>query len=193
MYTNFIKVNNIRKAIFTFDGKERLYFELTKKGVSTRRINIDFDILKKPKANSYLESIFKKNETENSLSKDMMQIIENGFLFQFPHLTYRVVGNFNENSLKLKANIKAFNKTEVFMGSIELYKNRDRDNFIFNIMDKFNFRDQIQLENDLNQIIEVIENHIEKKANEKKKVKPVLTDYQKDIGTKFLQNENLIK
>ena len=192
MYTNFIKVNNIRKAIFTFDGKERLYFELTKNGVSTRRINIDFDILKKPKANSYLESIFKKNETENSLSKDMMQIIENGFLFQFPHLTYRVVGNFNENSLKLKANIKAFNKTEVFMDSIELYKNRDRQNFIFNIMDKFNFRDQIQLENDLNQIIEVIENHIEKKANEKKKVKPVLTDYQKDIGTKFLQNENLI-
>ena len=192
-YISFIKDNNIRKAIFTFDGKERLYFELTKNGVSTRRINIDFEILKKPEANSYLESIFKKNETENSLSKDMMQVIENGFLFQLPHLSYRVVGNFNENSLKLKANIKAFNKTEVFMDSIELYKNRDRQNFIFNIMDKFNFRDQIQLENDLNQIIEVIENHIEKKANEKKKVKPVLTDYQKDIGTKFLQNENLIE
>ena len=78
------------------------------------------------------------------------------------------------------------------MDSIELYKNRERQNFIFNVMDKFNFRDQIQLENDLNQIIEVIENHIEKKANEKKKQKPELTDYQKDIGTKFLQNESLI-
>ena len=192
-YISFFKENKIRKAIFTFDGKERIYFELTKNGVSTRRINIDFEKLKKPEASSYLESIFKKNESENSLSKDMMQVIENGFLFQLPHLSYRVVGNFNENSLKLKANIKAFNKTEVFMDSIELYKNRDRQNFIFNIMDKFNFRDQIQLENDLNQIIEVIENHIEKKANEKKKVKPVLTDYQKDIGTKFLQNENLIE
>ena len=192
-YISFFKDNNIRKAIFTFDGKERLYFELTKNGVSTRRINIDFEKLKTPETSSYLESLFKKNETENSLSKDMMQVIENGFLFQFPHLSYRVVGNFNENSLKLKANIKAFNKTEVFMDSIELYKNRDRQNFIFNLMDKFNFRDQVQLENDLNQIIEVIENHIEKKANEKKKVKPVLTDHQKDIGTKFLQNENLIE
>ena len=192
-YISFFKENNIRKVIFTFDGKERLYFELTKNGVSTRRINIDFELLKNPEASSYLESMFKKNETENSLSKDMMQVIENGFLFQLPHLSYRVVGNFNENSLKLKANIKAFNKTEIFMDSIELYKNRDRQNFIFNIMDKFNFRDQIQLENDLTQIIEVIENHIEKKANEKKKIKPVLTDYQKDIGTKFLQNENLIE
>ena len=192
-YISFIKDNNIRKVTFTFDDKERLYFELTKNGVSTKRINIDFEKIKKPEANSYLESIFKKNETENSLSKDMMQVIENGFLFQFPHLSYRVVGNFNENSLKLKANIKVFNKTDVFMDSIELYKNRDRQNFIFNIMDKFNFRDQIQLENDSNQIIEVIENHIEKKANEKKKIKPELTDYQKDVGTKFLQNENLIE
>jgi len=30
-------------------------------------------------------------------------------------------------------------------------------------MDKFNIRDQMQLENDLNQIIEVIEKHKEKK------------------------------
>ncbi len=192
-YVDFFKTNNIRKAVFTFDGKERLFFELTKNGVSTKRINIDFDQLKTPEASSYLENIFKKSETENSISTDMIQEIENGFLFQLPHLSYRVIGNFTENAIRLKANIKAFTKTEVFMDSVELYKNRDRQNFIFNLMDKFNIRDQIQLESDLNQIVEVIENHIEKKANEKKKIKPELTDYQKNIGTKFLQNENLIE
>ncbi|MFX1503730.1 MAG: hypothetical protein ACFFDH_22405 [Promethearchaeota archaeon] len=191
-YVDFFKSNNIRKGVFTFDGKERLFFELTKNGVSTKRINISFDKLKTPDATSYLEELFKNTDTENFLSKDKIQEIENGFLFNLPHLSYRVIGNFTESSMRLKANIKAFTKDEVFMDSIELYKNRDRQNFIFNIMDKFNLRDQVQLENDLNQIIEVIENHIEKKANEKKKQKPELTEYQKDIGIKFLQNENLI-
>ena len=70
----------------------------------------------------------------------------------------------------------------MFVDSVDLYKNRERQNLIFNIMDKFAIRDQVQIEKDLHQIIEVIENHKEKKEKEKKKVKPELTEYQKDIG-----------
>ncbi|MBA7579489.1 hypothetical protein ES708_21360 [subsurface metagenome] len=59
-------------------------------------------------------------------------------------------------------------------------------------MDRFSLRDQIQLENDLNQIIETIENHREKKANEQKRIRPELTDSQKAIGMQFLTNPRLI-
>ena len=191
-FIDFNKNHNIRKTVFTFDGKERLFFELTRNGVSTRRINIDYDRLKTPDASSYLESVLKNSDNEKSISNDMIQEIENGFVFQFPHLSYRVIGNFTENATRLKASVKAFTKTEVFMDSVELYKNRDRQNFIFNLMDRFGIRDQVQLENDLNQIVEVIENHIEKKSHDRKKLKPELTDYQKDIGLKFLLNTGLI-
>ena len=188
-YSDFIKVHNIRKAIFAFEGKEKLFFELTRNGVSTCRIDIDFDLLKTTDAVSYIESVFNTGDKRQINYSE----IENGFLFKFPHLSYRVIGSFTENSMRLKANIKAFNDTEVFTDSIELYKNRDRQNFVFNIMNRFNFRDQVQLENDLNNIIDVIEGYIEKKANEKKKIKPELTDDQKDFGIKFLQTPDLIE
>ena len=72
--------------------------------------------------------------------------------------------------------------------SSDLYKNRDRQNYIYNLMERFGIRDQIQLEQDLHQIIEVIEKHKEKKENQKKRVKPQLTEYQKEIGLQFLKN-----
>ena len=59
-------------------------------------------------------------------------------------------------------------------------------------MDKFNIRDQVQLENDLNQIIEVIEKHKEKKKDSKKRIKPELNSYEKNIGLSFLKNPHLI-
>ena len=71
--------------------------------------------------------------------------------------------------MNLKSKIKVYKQNEVFVDTIDLYKNRDRLNFIYNIMDKFNIRDQLQLENDMNQIIEVIEKHKEKKEQEKKR------------------------
>jgi len=58
-------------------------------------------------------------------------------------------------------------------------------------MEKFGIRDQMQLEENLNQIIGVIEKHKAKKGNEKKRIKPELTDYQKDTGLKLLKNPNL--
>ncbi len=192
-YVSFFKENNLRRATFCFDGRERLFFELTKNGISTKRVQVDFTELNRPNAATYLETLFKNAEQNDGLSSDMITEIENGFVFKLPHLSYRVIGNFTETTTRLKANVKASTDTEVFVDSIELYKNRDRQNFIYNLMDKFNIRDQIQLENDLNHIIEVIENHIEKKQTEKKKIKPELTDYQRDIGLKFLQNENLIE
>jgi len=92
----------------------------------------------------------------------------------------------------MKSYIKAYTDNEVLVDYVDLYKNRDRQNFIYNLMDKFSLRDQLQLENDLNQIMEVIEKHKEKKENSKKKAKPELTDYQKQIGLKLLKNPNLI-
>ena len=59
-------------------------------------------------------------------------------------------------------------------------------------MDKFMIRDQLLLENDLLRIIEIIEKHRDKKADEKKKVKPMLTEYKKDIGINFLKNPKLL-
>ncbi len=59
-------------------------------------------------------------------------------------------------------------------------------------MDRFSLRDQVQLEQDLKQIIEVIDNHKEKKAKTNKRTKPALTDRQKDIGMKMLTNRHLI-
>jgi len=76
--------------------------------------------------------------------------------------------------------------------SIDLYKNRDRQTFVYNIMDRFGIRDQVQLENDLHQIIEVIERHREKKDEEKKRAKPQLTDHQKEVGLQFLGNPKLV-
>jgi hypothetical protein len=103
-----------------------------------------------------------------------------------------VIGNFSDYGLSMKVNIKAFTNQEVFVDSIDLYKNRDRQNLIYNLMDRFGIRDQVQLEQDLHQIIEVIERHREKKEEQKKRVKPELTDYQKDVGTRFLSNPNLM-
>jgi len=94
--------------------------------------------------------------------------------------------------MNMKANVKVYTKEEVFVDQVDLYKNRDRQNLIYNIMDNFSIRDQIQLENDLNQIIEIIEKHKGKKEKEKKRVKPQLTEYQKDIGSQFLKNPKLI-
>jgi len=192
-YVSFIADQNIKKTIFTFEGKMRLFYELSKSGVSAKRVFVDFNRIKDSGAKEYLDTLFSgKPNTEIEQSPDIIQEIENGFLFQFPHLNYKVIGNFTEYTMNMKANIKVYTKDDVFVDQIDLYKNRDRLNLIYNIMDKFNIRDQIQLENDLNQIIEVIEKHKEKKEKEKKKTKPVLTDYQKDIGLQFLKNPNLI-
>lgn len=103
-----------------------------------------------------------------------------------------MIGNFTQDPISLKANIKAFNNEDIFINSIDLNKNRDCQKFVFNLMDKFMIRDQLLLENDLLRIIEVIEKYCEKKADEKKKVKPALTEYQKDIGIKFLKNPKLL-
>ena len=192
-YVNFINDHKIKRIIFTFEGKMRLFYRLIKSGVSVKRIFIDSEKVKNTGSKEYLQKLFSgSNIDENDRSSDIIQEIENGFLFQFPHLNYRIIGNFSEYTMNLKANIKVYNQNEVFVDSIDLYKNRDRQNFIYNVMDKFNIRDQLQLENDLNQIIEIIEKHKEKKEKEKKRVKPELTEYQKEIGLRFLKNPNLV-
>jgi len=193
-YVNFINEHGIKRAVFTFEGKMRLFYELSKNGVSAKRVTVDFNKVRKARAKEYLETVLseKSPNGEDIETSDIIQEIENGFLFKFPHLNYKVIGNFTEYTMNMKANVKVYTKEDVFVDQIDLYKNRDRQNLIYNIMDKFSVRDQIQLENDLTQIIEVIEKHKEKKEKEKKKTKPVLTEYQKDIGLQFLKNPNII-
>jgi hypothetical protein len=190
-YLHFFQEHGIRMVIFALEGRARLYHELAVGGISVRRVSLDHDKLSGSGAKAYLEGFLAGPKTE-TLGSDAIQEIEGGFLFRFPQLSYRVIGNFSEHGLSMKANLKAFTEQEVFVDSIDLYRNRDRQNLIYNLMDRFGIRDQVQLEQDLHQIIEVIEKHREKKEEQKKRVKPELTEHQKDIGTRFLSNPNLI-
>ena len=167
-----------QKGVPFFEGKTSLYYDLSKNGISTKRLPLDFSKVLNGKEKQYLEQILSASEDnangDDAGINDTIRKIENGFQFRFPHLSYRVIGNFSEHTLNMKANIKAFTSEEVFVDSIDLYKNRECQNFIYSIMERFNLRDQIQIENDLNQIIEVIEKHKEKKGKEKKRVKGFL-------------------
>jgi len=190
-YTSFIVSHGIRRVVFTFDGRARLFHELTRSGVSARRALLDQEKVSGKVGKEYLQELLASKDSSN-LSADGIQKVENGFLFRFPHLSYRIIGNFSDYTVSLKANIKAYTDSEVFVDSIDLYKNRDRQNFIFNMMDRFSLRDQIQLESDLNQIIKVIEKHREMRQSDKKKVRPELTDHQKEVGSRFLSSPQLI-
>jgi hypothetical protein len=190
-YLHFCQDHGIRKVVFAFEGRARLFHELSLAGVSVRRIALQREKLLGNGAKAYLEGLLAGQEAE-APGSDVIQEVEGGFLFRFPPLSYRVIGNFSDYGLSMKANLKAFTDQEVFVDSIDLYKNRDRQNLIYNLMDRFGIRDQIQLEKDLHQIIEVIERHREKKEEQKKRIKPELTDYQQDIGTRFLRNPNLL-
>ncbi len=191
-YVHFFREHGIRKVIFAFQGRARLYNELATAGVSVRRVALEVDKHSGNGAKAYLEKLL-AGDNGQALSSDDIQEIEGGFLFRFPQLSYRVIGNFSDYGLSMKANIKAFTEEEVFVDSIDLYKNRDRQNLIYNLMDRFGIRDQVELEQELHQIIEVIERHREKKEEQKKRVKPELTDYQKDVGLRFLSNPKLIE
>ncbi len=120
-YLHFIQSHSIRKVIFTFEGRSRLYYELSKNGVSTRRVSLDLDELSGINTKEYLENVFAGTK-EAEPGSDTIQEIEGGFLFRLPHLSYRIIENFSEYSLTMKANIKAFTEEEVFVDSIDLFK-----------------------------------------------------------------------
>jgi hypothetical protein len=190
-YASFMASHGIRQIVFAFDGRARLFYELTRSGISARRVQLDQEKICGNTGKEYLQEALASKESHD-ISDDRIQEIENGFLFLFPHLSYRVIGNFSEATVSLRVNIKAYTDSEVFVDSIDLYKNRDRQNFIYNLMDRFSLRDQIQLESDLHQIIEVIEKHRERKQTDKKKVRPELTDHQKEVGLRFLSSVQMI-
>jgi hypothetical protein len=193
-YVKFVQDHGITSVVFTFEGGARLLYELSKNGVSTRRAVVDFERLQSGNAKEYLENVFSEEAASSSEnSSDTIQEIENGFLFKFPHLNYRVLGNFSEHTTNLKAYIKAYDETEVFMDSVDLYKSRDRQNFVFKLMDQFDMRDQLQLEQDLKHIVDVIEKHKERRAQESKRSKPQLSEHQRNIGMEFLSEPDLIE
>ena len=80
----------------------------------------------------------------------------------------------------MKANIKAQLDQSAFVDSIDLYRNRDRQNFTYQLMDRFGLSDQAQIESDLTQIIDVIEKH------------RALTDHQRQIGMELLKSSDLV-
>ena len=119
-YVRFINEHRIKKAIFTFDGKMRLFYELSKNGVSAKRVVIDFQKIKKSGSKEHLDKMLSgidNSGADNTV--DIIQEIENGFLFQFPHLNYRIIGNFSEHSMNMKANIKVYNQNDVFVDYAE--------------------------------------------------------------------------
>ncbi len=52
-YVKFINEHGIKRAIFTFEGKMRLFYELSKIGVSTKRVFFDFHKIKNAGAKEY--------------------------------------------------------------------------------------------------------------------------------------------
>ena len=192
-YVHFIQDHHIRKVVFTFEGRARLYYELARGGISARRVAVDASRLLEQDAKGNLAELLSGTiENQSGLAADAIQEIEGGFLFRFPQLSYRVIGNFTDYGLSMRANVKAFTENEVFVDAVDLYKNRDRQNLIYNLMERFGLRDQVQLEQELHQMIDVIEKHREKKEQEKKRIKPQLTEYQKDVGMRFLTSPHLI-
>jgi len=117
-FIRFFHENRIRRVLFTFEGKARLFFELSKDGISTKRITINFSEINRNNPKGVLEELLKGGNGE-TLNSDAITEIENGFLFRFSHLSYRVIGNFSEHSMNMKANIKAFTKEEVFVDHAE--------------------------------------------------------------------------
>jgi hypothetical protein len=192
-YVHFIQEHHIRRVVFTFEGRARLYYELARGGISARRVTLDRRRLVEPDAKGDLAALLSGEKgTEGGIPSDAIQEIEGGFVFRFPQLSYRVIGNFTDYGLSMRANLKAFTDAEVFVDALDLYKNRDRQNLIYNLMERFGLRDQVQLEKELHQMIDVIEKHRQKKEQEKMRIKPQLTEYQKDVGMRFLTSPHLI-
>jgi len=189
----FIQRHDIRRAVFTFDGKERLFYELSTAGVTCRRAAVDLQQFIANPNKEALRASISGEEAGESQSSDTIQKIENGFVFRFPILHYRVIGSFGEQATSMKVKVKAFTSERVFVDSVDLYKHRDRERFVYNLLDRFDVRDQLQLEEDLNQIVAVIEKHKEARATEKKRAKPPLTDYQQDVGMKLLMNPTMLE
>ncbi|MBT3276098.1 MAG: hypothetical protein HN368_23320, partial [Spirochaetales bacterium] len=193
-YSRFYFEHGIRKVLFTYEGSARLFHELTAGGVSAQRNPIDFaQIITEKKTAAEIKKLIDEAVTEKDedLSDDDIQEIEHGFLFRLPLLTYRVIGNFADFTMSLKVNIKATRGDMVFVDSIDLFKNRDRQNFIYNLTDQFDIRDQLQLEKDLSTILTVIEKHKEKREKDKKNGAFELTEHQKNIGLDFLRTKDL--
>ena len=187
----FVREHDLKRVTFLCEGRARLFHQLARSGISTRRVELDRDRLLGSDARGYLEGLL-AGDHHGGWTADAITEIEQGFLFRFPHLSYRVIGNFSEHSMHLKANVKAQAEREVFVDSLDLYKNRDRQNFVFSLMDRFAIRDQAQLENDLTEIIDVIENHKEKQRAEKQRTAPELTEHQRRIGLQLLESPKLI-
>ena len=190
-YLKFAQDQGIRAVTFTFEGRARLFADLTRAGVSARRVPIELDGLPSSELRASLQRLLDRDGGEASIS-DAVTEIEGGFLFRFPQVTYRVIGSFAEHTTRMKANIKAQLDQSAFVDSIDLYRNRDRQNFTYQLMDRFGLSDQAQIESDLTQIIDVIEKHREKREDEKKRVKPALTDHQRQIGMELLKSSDLV-
>ena len=140
---------------------------------------IELDGLPSSEVRASLQRLLDRDGGEASIS-DAVTEIEGGFLFRFPQVTYRVIGSFAEHTTRMKANIKAQLDQSAFVDSIDLYRNRDRQNFTYQLMDRFGLSDQAQIESDLTQIIDVIEKH------------RALTDHQRQIGMELLKSSDLV-
>jgi DNA primase len=193
-YARFCFEHGVRNVIFTYDGNARLFHELTTGGISARRTPIDFArFIAEKTTPAEIKALVDETEHtgDQESSEDTVQEIEHGFLFRLPLLTYRVIGNFTDFTMSLKVNIKATRDESVYVDTIDLYRSRDRQNFIYSLVDQFDIRDQLQLEQDLNTILSVIEKHKESQEKEKSKDTLELTEHQKNIGLDFLRSKDL--
>jgi hypothetical protein len=191
-FEHALRTNATKRVTFLFDGYARLYQRITSAGISARRLVVPVEkiIEEKLGKEAILERI-EQSASGNESGEDAISEIENGFLFRLPLVTYRVIGSFTDATMSMKANIKATRDEDIFVDSIDLYKHRDRQRFLYNLMDRLNIRDQMQLESDFTMIISVIEKHKEKRAQVLENATPALTDHQRSIGRALLEDKHL--
>ena len=194
-YLAFFRESGIRSVVFTHEDSARLFSQLEMSGISTQRASVDFErVVKsadaKKEIKEFLQSL-NSSKQEAVDSNDFVEEIEHGYLFRLPLLTYRVLGNFTDFSMTMKVNIRAMKDDMVFVDSVDLYRNRDRRNFIFNLTDQFNIRDQVQLEQDLQTILTVIETRKEQQEKARENLKIELTDHERSVGMEFLAAKDL--
>ena len=129
-YVKFSRDYGVRTVTFVFEGRARLFQDLRTEGIEVRRMDVDEDGLRSGDFDPNMFETGRVGDRETSIADDSVQEIEGGFLFRFPLLNYRVLGNFAEHTMHMRVNIKAFTDEDTFVDAIDLVKHRSRQSFI---------------------------------------------------------------
>ncbi|MBL7960935.1 hypothetical protein JNL27_11925 [bacterium] len=119
--------------------------------------------------------------------------INNGFLYQFPERSYRVLGMSTQGLDRLKVNLKAMQGAAFHIDTLDLYSNRMRENFVQKAADILN-TDEAALTQELNQLIDKLEvKRLEIQKDEPDNAPKEMTEADRAEALKFLRSPDLIE